>query len=992
MTGKSAIEEITVTKKDMPNFFVEAFTVYGGKIHSEIREIIVPPEKRVLDVKVVSSKKEYRPGEKAKVKLKVSDYYGEPFRGSSVITVYDRSVEYISGGSNVPEIRTFFWKWRRTHRSQTESSLARWFRNLLKKGEVPMQTIGAFGHLVTSTLDEEGAAADKGVTESETDAPSQMPASSPQPAAPRKIAMGMKKEVGGRLSGKERSERKSQPRKDTTWEGAEQEGLVEPLVRSKFADTAFWAGAVLTDEHGFAEIEFNMPENLTGWKMKVWTMGHGTKVGEGSVDVVTRKDLILRLQAPRFFVEKDEVVLSANVHNYLKGKKSARVQLEFDGGCIGLMRGEKAEKSITIDPKGEKRVDWRVKVLKEGEAVVRMKALTDEESDAMEMRFPVYVHGMAKQIPKSGVIRPGETKASVVFVVPAERRIDQSRLELRYSPTLAGAMVDALPYMVSYPYGCTEQTLNRFLPTVITQRTLKKMGLDLREIRNKRTNLNPQEIGDDRERARQWKRYDRNPVFDEPVVQDMVVEGVSRLANMQLSDGGWGWFSGYGEKSWPHTTAYVVHGLQIARDVGVSIPADMIQRGVQWLENYQKEELSQLKRWDDEKRNGKSKADNLDAFVYMVLVDENKDQREMRERLYSDRNNLAVYGKAMLGTALHKVGDKEKLAMILRNIEQYLVQDDENQTAYLNLPNSGYWWYWYGSEYEAQGYYLKLLSRTEPGSRKVSRLVKYLLNNRKHATYWNSTRDTSIIVEAFAEYLASSGEDRPDLVLDIYFDREKRKTVRINSDNLFSFDNTFILEGSDVTTGEHTLELKKSGKGPVYFNAYLDFFTLEDFIKKEGLEIKVRRKVYRLKKEEKKIKDVGSRGQVVDRKVEKYSRQPLQNLASLKSGEMVEVELEITSKNDYEYIVIEDMKAAGFEPMEVRSGYNGNEMGAYVEFRDEKVSFFVRRLARGTHSVSYRLRAEIPGRFSALPSRAYAMYAPELKANSDEIKLVVIDE
>jgi uncharacterized protein YfaS (alpha-2-macroglobulin family) len=105
----------------------------------------------------------------------------------------------------------------------------------------------------------------------------------------------------------------------------------------------------------------------------------------------------------------------------------------------------------------------------------------------------------------------------------------------------------------------------------------------------------------------------------------------------------------------------------------------------------------------------------------------------------------------------------------------------------------------------------------------------------------------------------------------------------------------------------------------------------------------------------------------------------------------VEIELEIESKNDYEYILFEDMKPAGFEPVEVRSGYNGNDMGAYMELRDERVTFFVHALPRGRHSVSYRMRAEIPGRFSALPTRARAMYAPELKANSDEIKLNVAD-
>ncbi|MBT8372355.1 MAG: alpha-2-macroglobulin, partial [Deltaproteobacteria bacterium] len=770
------------------------------------------------------------------------------------------------------------------------------------------------------------------------------------------------------------------------------EDLVQPLVRTKFADTAFWAGTILTDSSGKAEVTFPMPENLTGWKALVWSMGHGTRVGQGSVEVVTRKDLILRLQAPRFFVETDEVVLSANVHNYLKTRKTAQVELELEGGCLSLLNGKKGARSVSIDPDGEKRVDWRVKVVKEGEAVIRMKALTDEESDAVQMHFPVYVHGITKQIARSGVIRHDATEATVLFDVPAERRVNQSRLELRFSPSLAGAMVDALPYLTSYPYGCTEQTLNRFLPTVITRQILLKMGLDLEAIKAKRTNLNAQELGDDTHRAGQWQRYDHNPVFDQQTVDEMVRAGVKRLVDMQLSDGGWGWFSGYGENSYPHTTAYVVHGLQIARDTSVKLPAGTLERGSRWLQDYQNRQLARLNRGSHKKKDGKSRADNLDALVYMVLVDEDIDQKQMRTYLYRDRNRLAVYAKAMFAMALHKLEDTEKLGMILQNIEQYLVQDDENQTAYLNLPNSSYWWYWYGSEYEAHGYYLKLLSRIKPHSKTASRLVKYLLNNRKHATYWKSTRDTAIIVEAFAEYLNASGEDRPDMVLDIYFDGSKKKTVKITAENLFTFDNRFVLEGRDIATGTHKLTLKKTGNGPIYFNAYLDFFTLEDFITREGLEIKVQRKVYRLKGVPKKIKDAGSRGQVVDRQVEKYEREALENLSTVKSGELVEIELEIESKNDYEYLVFEDLKAAGFEPLEVRSGYSGNEMGAYVEYRDRKVCFFVHRLARGRHSISYRLRAETPGKFSALPTRAYAMYAPELKANSDEIKLMVVDD
>src|SRR6185369_16845971 len=149
-----------------------------------------------------------------------------------------------------------------------------------------------------------------------------------------------------------------------------------------------------TDKQGFAEVSLSMPENLTGWKLKAWAMGHGTKVGQAATEVTTKKDLLVRLQAPRFFVQKDEVVLSANVHNYLKKDKDVDVTLEVEGGTLELTSG--AKQRITVPVNGDKRVDWRVKVTGEGETIVRMKAVSDEDADAMQMSFPCFVHGMLK--------------------------------------------------------------------------------------------------------------------------------------------------------------------------------------------------------------------------------------------------------------------------------------------------------------------------------------------------------------------------------------------------------------------------------------------------------------------------------------------------------------------------------------------------------------------------------------------------------------------
>jgi uncharacterized protein YfaS (alpha-2-macroglobulin family) len=992
LQGKSTEQDITVSKKDMPNFYVEALTIHHGHVYTEVREVVVPPEKRVLNVEVLPSQKEYKPGEKATVKVKVTDFFGKPFVGALVVSMYDRSVEFISGGSNVPEIREFFWKWRRHHYPQTEASVGQLFYNLVRHPEIGMSNLGVFGETVVEELRK----AEKGKAEGERGA-AKNGAFAPQGLATASGGFAGRSGGGRRLILDSDKKGDGKPG-EASGEGREQQagekapatpGGQEPTVRKNFADTAYWNPTLVTDQGGIAEVGLTMPENLTGWKVKAWALGHGTKVGEGAAEVVTKKDLLVRLQAPRFFVQKDEVVLSANVHNYLKKDKTATVTLDLSGATLAVL-GEPSVK-VNIPAGGEKRVDWRVAVKAEGEAVVRMKAITDEESDAMEMRFPCLVHGMLKTDSFSGVVRPEKESASVTLTVPKERRINESRLEVRYSPTLAGALVDALPYLVEYPYGCTEQTLNRFLPTVITQRILQDMKLDLKAIEKKRTNLNSQEIGDAQARARGWKRFPRNPVFDIDEVKRTSEAGVKALVAMQCSDGGWGWFSGYGEHSWPHTTAVVVHGLQLARDNGVVLPPGVLEAGVNWLKNYQAEQIRRLLNAPSKTEPYKEHADNVDALVYMVLMDAGVAVKEMREFLYRDRMKLSVYAKAMYGLALHKEQQVDKLAMILKNIEQYVVHDEENQTAYLKLPGDSPWWYWYGSEIEADAYYLKLLSRTDAKGKTAPGLVKYLLNNRKHATYWNSTRDTAICIEAMAEYLKASGEDRPDLTVEIWLDGKRQKEVKINAENLFTFDATFVLFGDAVEDGKHTLEVRKKGTGPVYFNAYLTNFTLEDDIKRAGLEVKVNRKYYKLTRVDKSVKVPGSRGQPADQKVEKYKRTELENLASLKSGDLVEVELEIDSKNDYEYLIFEDPKAAGFEALLVRSGYTGNDLGAYVEQRDERVCFFVRALARGKHSVSYRTRAEIPGKFSALPARAEAMYAPELRGNSDEIKLRITD-
>ncbi|MGO8898039.1 MAG: alpha-2-macroglobulin family protein, partial [Isosphaeraceae bacterium] len=795
LRGKSTVEEIGIVPRDMPNLFVEALTVANGRVHSEAREIAVPPESRVVDLAVEPAQNSYKPGQKAKVKLKLTGPDGKPFVGSTVLTVYDKAVEAIAGGSNVADIKEFFWRWKRTHYPRTESSLDRWFPNLVKPNETGMQEQGVFDEVLMGGVALPGMGGMGGMGRRGRGVAMFAAPAAAAPMTPQGLA-------------------RAKPCAEA-FEGESGAPSVQPVVRTNFADTAFWTARLTTQADGTAEVEFPLPESLTTWKVKAWALGPGTRVGQGEAEVITTKDLLVRLQAPRFFVQKDEVVLSANVHNKLKTKKAVQVVLECEGSVLELL--DSPSQTVEIAAGGEHRVDWRVKVAHEGQAVIRMKALTDEESDAAQMTFPAYVHGMLKMEAVAGAIRPDQDKAQVVLRVPEERRPELSRLEVRYSPTLAGALVDALPYLADYPYGCTEQTLNRFLPAVITQKVLINLGVDLKAIRDKRTNLNAQELGDARERARRWKGYVHNPVFDQAEVARMVFAGIGRLADMQLSDGGWGWFSGYGEFASAHTTAQVVHGLQLARQNDLALPPNMLERGVAWLTGYQAKQAQLLHNAISEVKPFKKTADDLDALVFMVLADGGVRNDAMLGFLDRDRTHLSVYAKAIFGLGLERLGEKDKLAMVLQNLGQYVVQDLENQTAYLKLPNEGYWWWWYGSEIETDAFYLKLLARTDPKGELASRLVKYVLNNRKHGSYWNSTRDTAYCIEALADHLRASGEDRPDMTVAIALDGQTRKEVKITPADLFRFDNAFVLEGKEVTTGSHTISFTRQGKGPVYY-------------------------------------------------------------------------------------------------------------------------------------------------------------------------------
>jgi uncharacterized protein YfaS (alpha-2-macroglobulin family) len=426
---------------------------------------------------------------------------------------------------------------------------------------------------------------------------------------------------------------------------------------------------------------------------------------------------------------------------------------------------------------------------------------------------------------------------------------------------------------------------------------------------------------------------------------------------------------------------------------------------VRWLSSYEKQQVVALQRYaarqdlikagkkpKPSKLPEKATTDALDAFVRETLGRAGQNHEVMTDLLYRDRIDLPAYGQTLLGLELHRLKDDARRDEMMKVISQFLKRDAENQTAYLDLKNDGYWWNWYGSSIEAQAWYLKLLSAVKPNDPDTRGLVKYLVNNRKGGNYWESTRDTAYVIEAISDYIKASGEDTPDMETEVLLDGKSLGKTRINRENLFSFGGTLTLAGKAVAPGKHEIEVRKTGGGALYTNAYLEVFTLEDRLRAAGLEVKVQRKLYKIIETAKESLVPDASGIVVNQTEERVKRELLADGAAVTSGDRIEVELVLESKNDYEYLIFSDAKAAGFEAINTLSGYtSGPGLSAYMEPRDQTVDFFVRSLPRGSHSLRYQLRAETPGVYKALPATANAMYAPELRGNSADFKLGIAE-
>jgi uncharacterized protein YfaS (alpha-2-macroglobulin family) len=702
----------------------------------------------------------------------------------------------------------------------------------------------------------------------------------------------------------------------------------QPQVRKYFPDTTYWAPTVTTDASGRARASFTFPDSLTTWRATARAVTRHTLVGQTVHKVITRKNLILRLAIPRFFTQGDTATVTGIVHNYLESEKSARISLEAEGVELA---GER-EQTVSVAKNGEAVVTWQVRAPKIGEAKFTTKALTDEESDALELTAPVQPWGLHLNSALSGSVSSEQAQITEKITLPNDINADATTLRIDLAPSIAGTLMSALDYLAAYPYGCVEQTMSSFLPNILVTQAVKELGL--------------------------------TPPPTSAELEKKIAAGLQRLYQYQHDDGGWGWWQT--DETHPFMTAYVVAGLAQAKDAGIPIDEHRLNRGRASL-------IDQIN------RNPRAVADMRAYLVYALALSGEVD-KSFVESLYEARAKFSPNGNALTALTFERLKDPRAQEFV-----QPIVQAAETQGPYA-------WWkserremldFSSDNSFETTAYALKALSHLQPKSDLLAKAARWLIDRRSDGYYWSSTEQTATAIFGLMDYLKVSGELKPSYTLSVFVNGKNVKEQQITERDVANpLPIVLTAAAPDVHAGANEIRIAKSGPGVLYWSASASYYSQEPRpAPVGGMRFNIVREYFKLTPET-------VQGRIV------YAESPL--AGPVQSGDIVVARLTVNATEDQSYLQIEDPIPAGFEFIEQENLYELKQKPPWWdfyytqrEFHDDRAAMFMTRFRRGQARLHYLLKAVTPGTFQANPARVLPMYEPARQASTRSVTITV---
>lgn len=756
-------------------------------------------------------------------------------------------------------------------------------------------------------------------------------------------------------------------------------------ARTDFAETGFFLPHVQLDEAGGAVIEFRAPETATEWKVLVAAFTRDLRAGQAERRLRTAKDLLARPILPRFLREGDTADLRVLVSNAGDAVLSGDVRLELedphDGRDLGPAFGlERPVRRFHVEPGGTATVTYPLRTpTGTGAVTVRALARAGDRGDGEQHLLPI-LPGRQHLLQSRYVALADSSRRELHFATMAERdptRYDE-QLTVTIDQRLLPGLLRALPYLVDHPYESTDLVVERFLCSGILSRLFAdqpELAALAAQLADRDTPLAAWDASDPNRRLRfeetPWLHQAAGRPTDLAVVRllDPEVAGrqreasLTRLRELQGGDGGFPWRAG-GPSS-THVTLQVLLALARAAEFGLEAPDDLVARAWRYLGD-------QCGR-DDVRDPWARLGPELSTLLGHLLSTSPEtvwresgltagDRDALIEQAWSRRVTLSRLLKAYLALALHRTGRLEDA----RALYEAVLDGARND------PDLGvYWqpeersWLWHNDSQGSHAVFLRAATEIRPDDPRRRGLAQWLLLNRQ-LSHWGSTRATAEAIYALVHHLRAEGTLDARGIVRVELGALERRFVAEPDEPLAGSD-VIVLAGDQIDPATmHTIVVHRESPGLAFAAATWTFSTERMPNTGDGDLFAVTRELFRCL-----VKD----GRPL--------LTPLREGERVRIGDEIEVRLTVTARQSAEYVHIRDPRAAGCEPVDMRSGPRWHD-GIYhhEEVRDAAANFFVPRLPAGRFTLSYRLRAAVCGVFTAQPAVIQSVYAPEFAAHS----------
>ncbi|MEP6947567.1 MAG: alpha-2-macroglobulin family protein, partial [Acidobacteriota bacterium] len=493
-------------------------------------------------------------------------------------------------------------------------------------------------------------------------------------------------------------------------------------LRKTFRDTAQWNPSVWTGENGETKVRVKLPDNLTEWRVTAIGITDKTSVGMETENFRAKKELMIRLELPQYLVSGDHQRMTLVIANDSGKDQDVHIQTGVTGASVS-----KAAPTTVHVPNGKPQtIECEVTAGDPGSGTVTARAWIDGgPTDGVEQSFPIEPHGRPVLVSQAG---QGSTTFDLALRKSADPKYGE--LTINLSPTLVGDMLSSLDGLIGYPYGCVEQTMSRFMPSVLVDKTVKDLGLP-----------RPKQLDD---------------------LPKIVRDSLTRLENMRHRDGGFGWWE-Y-DLSDAYMTGLVLDGLDRAKRAGIDVSAvgvdPTLDWGMKWLE---KNRVQPIQYADGEYWTQRDKF----YLIYSMLRWGKSDAGKYLAG--TDLKQLSAGDLTQAAMAYYAKGDMAKANEALTLLTAKSAGTD---VAYWS-EGAGYW----GSEMAASA--LVAYTTIRPTDIIVPRIVHYLQVS-KQGDMWYSTRGTAYVLIGLTNYVKTTKELSGDSNVEIVVNGKTIRTVHLD--------------------------------------------------------------------------------------------------------------------------------------------------------------------------------------------------------------------